>query len=560
MKTTGITHSNTRQGLKFLVLFTLVITFPIVSHAGAKRVGILPLKINAEQNLSFLRDGIQAMLSSRLSWDDKITVSGLEETAAALATIEEPLDERKARAVGNLLSVDYVLFGSLTLIGNSMSIDVKVVDLVEDAPVRSFFKQSSGMDSVIPEIDRLAGEINGKVFGRFSALKPPPGKAVKEQSSIYAHPEQLLSGTSVDTEPQPIRARESRRDIPPAAPAPIAHPSIGPSAPFWKSQELDMRIRGLALGDVDGDGKIETVVISSQKLLVYRMEGRRFYGLDEIEGKGHQQFIALDAADINQNKRAEIFVTVLNSNTNGLESFVLEWDGSRLTTISESEKWYFRVQNDPKRGPLLFGQKRSPSSLFRPSVHELSWSDNTYVSRKEVRLPGKINIFEFSRGNLLNDNSEATLILDEENHLRIYRNGQQRWKSDGLYSGSEHYLEHGDDSEKLTYLPHRLLLTDLNGDGITEVILVNNQGTTGRYFKRYRRYSSGHFESLSWDGLGLSPGWQTHKLSGYISDYAVQDIDNDGRPELVAAVVSQRGNLIRRARSSVIAFDIESLQ
>lgn len=560
LKTPGITNVNIRRCLRLFVLFALIIALPIESHAGAKRVGILPLKINAEQNLSFLRDGIQSMLSSRLSWDDKIIVSGLEETAAALATVEDPLDERKVRMIGNRLTVDYVLFGSLTLLGNSMSIDVKVVDLTGDAPVRSFFKQSSDMDGIIPQVSRLAEEINEKVFGRISARQPLPGKTIKERSSIHAHPEQLMSGKPVDAEPQPIRAQENKHDVPPAAAVPMVQRSTGPSAQFWKSRGLDMRIRGLALGDVDGDGKIETVVISSQKLIVYRLDDRRFYKTGEIEGKRYQQYVAVDVADINQNRRSEIFVTVLNSNSGGLESFVLEWNGNSFIPITGLERWYFRVQNDPKRGLILLGQRRSHGSLFGSNVHELTWSSNGYISQQKVRLPGGVNIFEFARGNLLNNDSEAILTFDDEDHLRIYSlNSQQQWKSDDRYSGSEQYLERVDNPERLTYLPHRLLLTDLNGDGKIEVILVNNQGTTGRYFKRYRRYNSGLFESLSWDGLGLSPAWQTRKISGYISDYALQDIDNDGRLELVAAIVSQRGNLIKRARSSIIAFDMESL-
>jgi TolB-like protein len=567
LKTTYTTHDYTRRCLKILVLFTLILSLPVLSHAVAKRVTILPFKINAEKDLSFLGDGILSMLSSRISWNDRVTVSDPGETATALKAIVPPLNESTARDIGNRLAADYVLFGSLTFLGKGMSIDVKVVDLSGDMTVHSFFKQSSDMDDIIPQINHLAEEINGKVFGKITAIQQPR-KGVDKQSTLYTHPEQLMSGEAVDAQSQPVPAQQSKQAVPPARPAPMAPSVIGPTAQFWKSNGLDMRIRGLSLGDVTGDGKIETVVVSSQKLIVYRLDDRRFHKIEEIEGKKHLQYIAVDVADINQNNHAEIFVTALNANSGNLESFVLEWTGSNLVPITGIEKWYFRVQNDLKRGPLLLGQKRSHGDLFHGNVYELVWRGGAYQPQQKVQLPKGVNLFEFARGDVLSNGSSTTLVLADDDHLRVYSpSGEQQWESADPYSGSEHYLERTDNPEELgtdnpeelVYLPHRLLLADLNGDGEIEVILVNNQRSTGRYFKRFRRFKSGQIESLSWDGLGLTSRWQTRKLSGYISDYALQDIDNDGKVELVAAIVSQRGNLMKRAKSSIIAFDIESL-
>jgi len=93
------------------------------------RVAIVPFKVNAEKDLSFLRDGIVDMLTSRLSVEDKVVVLCREEIAKVLKTVSPPINESKARDIGSRLGVNYVLFGSLTVFGESVSMDAKMVDV-----------------------------------------------------------------------------------------------------------------------------------------------------------------------------------------------------------------------------------------------------------------------------------------------------------------------------------------------------------------------------------------------------------------------------------------------
>ena len=82
---------------------------------------------------------------------------------------------------------------------------------------------------------------------------------------------------------------------------------------FHKSRNFKMRISSLALGDVDGDGKIETVTISNQKVLILRNEKGLFTKIKEISGRNNQRFVSVDVADIKKDGVAEIFVTCVNT-------------------------------------------------------------------------------------------------------------------------------------------------------------------------------------------------------------------------------------------------------
>ena len=149
-----------------LILYVFTFGTPLSAFAKPLQVAIVPFKVNAEKDLSFLKDGIVDMLSSRLFWEDKVNIINRQATEKAAAAVGGPLNESMARKLGTDLGADYVLFGSLTVFGNSVSIDAKMVDVSGKKQTLTFFNQSQGMDQVIPGINLFATDINEKEFGR----------------------------------------------------------------------------------------------------------------------------------------------------------------------------------------------------------------------------------------------------------------------------------------------------------------------------------------------------------------------------------------------------------
>jgi TolB-like protein len=541
-----------------LLSLALIIIIGLPAHASAKqsRIAIVPFTMNAEKDLTYLQEGILSMLSSRLSWEDKVFVVARQEIAAAVKSVAPPLNEAKARKIGNMLKADYVLFGSLTIFGDSVSLDAKMVNISDTRPPLSFFNQSKGMEEVIPRINLFAEEINEKVFNRKIAVRELPQRAPAQRPSQYVHPERLFSGEFVE----PDEAGGGRSSF-------VMTGRSDATPGFWKSKNFRMQIKGLALGDVDGDGKIETVMIEKQEVHIYRSENDRFIKIKEIAGEKYYKYLAVDVADINKNGNAEIFVTCLNKSSKSLDSFVLEWDGSDFVPVADNENWYFRVIPRPVLGPMLVGQKMGISDLFMPGVYELAWTGSGYKPQGKVGmgLPENITVFGFTMGDLLNTKGEVVAAFDEEERLRIYTTGgSQEWKSEDRFGGSENYIDidfqdKEGDYESRVYLPHRLYIVDLNKDGKTELITVKNKSISGHLFRRFRHYSGAWFESLSWDGLGLAKNWHTRKVSGYICDYAIGDIDNDGELELAAAIVSKRDVIGQKTKSSIITYDLAPL-
>jgi len=547
----SILYSRTIKSFIIAIMMTALSTgLTLAADAGPKRIAVLPFTIHAGEDMTFLQNGILDMLSSRLVWEDKVTVISKGKTLDALNAVSGEMNESLARTVGSAVGADYVLFGSLTIFGNSVSIDSKLVDVTGNRPAVSLYRQSQGMDTVIPRINGFADEINQTVFGRKPVIAAAPAAPQPPaDSSIYMHPEKQYAQGRIASPGQPQTG------------SPFILQQGSSAGDFWKSRNLKLHIKSMTLGDITGDGRLETIVMASQRIQVFTCEQGRLIKRAEFEGKPYQQFVAVDAADVKPDGKAELFVTCLNANRSTLDSFALEWNGNALTQTVSGQNWYYRVLPHPERGRILLGQKRGVTDIFLPDAWELGWDGTGYQPLESVRLPRDANIYRMARGDITNTDTDMILTFDAKDRLQLFSpSGEAEWKGDDSYGGSETYLPHptATESPKPLYLAQRILVSDLDADGNTEVILVNNQSMTGRLFKGYRQYNSGTFTSLAWDGLGLSPVWTTRKVSGYISDYAVGDFNHDGTPELVATVVSRRKSIARQPKSAIIAYSLEA--
>jgi TolB-like protein len=545
------------------VLF-LVVAWTAVAADKPATVAVLPFKINAEKDLSFLQNGITDMLTSRLTYEDQVEVIGRQQTATALETVAQPLNETKAQKIGTALGADYVLFGSITVFGNSVSMDAKLVDVSGIKPAMTFFNQSQGMDEVIPKIDQFATDINAKVFGRQAptqqAAAPPqpvqqPAQqpaASQEQIDIHTHPEKLLAGEMADGE----------------APDSLFIPTQRPqekSTRFWRSHSFNYLINGLALGDVNGDGKIETVAVSDNSLIIFQMQNNRLVKIAETAKTSSNHYIAVDVGDINGNGTPEIFITSLDAFRKVAKSLVVEYDGSSYHTIIDDMPTYFRVIHLSDQNPVLLGQRHEAftDNVFGPAIFKLVWENAEYVPMDQVVPKRRANALGVAYGDVVERNDPLVVAFDDFDHLQVLEaSGDRRWKGDEFYGGSSQYYitpqTDPDTPEPRKYYPMRLLLVDMDGNGIYEVLTAKNHELAGGRLSQFRHFTKTHFELLAWDGLGLASQWQTRQTSGQVRDFAIGDFDNDGTQELVAAIILIEGNTaFTRPKTAVIAYDLK---
>jgi TolB-like protein len=558
----SIKHKIIRLIVIYLSIATALSLNFAADAAEPKRVALLPFKINAEKDMTFMQNGIFDMLSSRLAQEGEVVVIGRQEAESAFkaAGSPDPVNESVARAIGSSLNADYTLFGSVTVLGKSISLDAKMVDVTAKTPTASFFDQSEDLGGIITKINEIATKINASVFGRQAevsqkaapAAPAAPASKAAPTDALHAHPEKLLKEGGAEGERSPfIMAEDDQTGF----------------QKFWRSARFKHVINGIAIGDVDRDGKIETVVATPHSVIVYRCESGKFYKIHpEIEEGDSRINIGVDVADINANGYAEIFVSCLNGPRTSLASYVLEYDGANFNKIVDKSRWYYRVADLPDRGTILLGQPHNQNDPFSAKVYDMIWQNSDYVPEIEIKTGSETNLLGFTLGDVLNQQQDTGVAYRENDHIQLMDStGKEIWRSGERYGGSTLFSAGNRDDRggavlNPRYYPMRLIVSDTNGDGSSEVIVVKNYELVGMKLEKFRKYTNAHIEAMAWDGLGLSTRWKTNKISGFIRDYAVGDFDNDGRIELVAAVILDEGRtvLISEPKSTIIAYELPS--
>jgi TolB-like protein len=520
-----------------LILLPLSSPFSQTRDSGkAYRVAVLPFLIHSQENLDYLRDGIYDILSSRIAVEGRITV--IDRAAVERALYEERpmrLDEPTASKIGMKVGADYIVLGSLTKVGDYISLDARLISITEEKPPLGVYTQHKGISDVMGKIGDFALEIGNKVLGR----RPVTGRI-----AAGAGARQPSWKDNVKFDPE----------------------SMG----FKKSQTFNFEIKGIDVGDVDGDKKNELVMMDHHNIYVFKYDGEKLNLFQKIEAADQNDFLTLDVADVNRTGFAEIIVTsVIGDN---LQSFILEYEDGRFRKIAEKAGWYFRVLEHPKEGPLLVGQQMGPEGIFMGPIYRFIWKKNAYERGSKISLPKETNIFGFTMADLRGTGKPEILAFDRTNRLNIITgDGKTVWRGRDQFGGTNNFYDTKKKKEDAyrpqdspawrVFIPGRILVRDLTGDGVPQVIVNKNDFTLGSMFDRLKAYDKGEIHSLVWDESALTTNWKTREIKGYIADYQVKDVENTGNDELVVAVISPddegiSGALSRQHTSYVLFFKL----
>ena len=347
---------------------------------------------------------------------------------------------------------------------------------------------------------------------------------------------------------------------------------------FWMSQQFTTEFKGMDIGDVNGDGKNEVVTIDDHNIYIYQKLDTELRLLQKIEGNQYDKYLSVDIADIKRSGMKQIFVTSVNGST--LDSFVLEFKDGKYEKIASDLKWFLRVIDTPSGIPLLLCQSYGFGQIFDTQIYEMIWRNGKFIEDQRMKIPRGLSIYGVIMDNFGTGGSDDKIIaLDDLDHICIFRkttkplnqifsfgfkNDDLIWRGDEEFGGSNNLIQSADkdttstEYEKRAYVNLRILTYDINKGGKKELIIVKNSSASGRLLKNAKMFTSSEIYNLEWDGLGMAENWRTKKINGYVADYVFKDIDNDGKPELVLALVLSVGSSIRD-KSVIVVYKLDTV-
>ncbi|MFW5908656.1 MAG: hypothetical protein ACOCR8_03355 [Desulfosalsimonas sp.] len=519
-------------------LFTAIIVLIFSSDLWARErtIAVFPFEIHGTEDAANMDKAVTDMFSSRLG---KISGYTTVDSSRIKAADADPanMNLENALATGRQLDADIVLYGSLTMLGESWSMDTSLADVAGRRLVDTFSRSGAAREELIPGIEAMAKDME-------KALKDIP--AAQESGS---------SGR-VDKNKDPRAGfktpEHARKDI----------------AGAWSGPEMDKNFIGIAAADITGNGEAETVLLDQEAVYIYKISGKDFILEEKIDAPFNTKCLAVDTADINENQRAEIFVTAKNSRSNMLRSFILEYKEGAFEFIVEKSPWFYRIVRDSSNSPILLGQRhKTGATPFSDEIFRLTFENNQYMPASTfIQGSTKTNVLGFAPGQIQRDKEKPEAIaFDDRDHLMLAgEQGRTIWKSNRKYGGTSLFLEGPTQGKgempKRFYLPGRIIVStmDTKRSVPDRIFLFNNSDLSPVSLKRVRVYKTGEILGMRWDGAGLMEQWKTRKYDGHFRDICLADLTGDGSTELAALLTEKQSwTPFSESRSRVLVFPIQ---
>ncbi|MBI2385912.1 MAG: VCBS repeat-containing protein [Elusimicrobia bacterium] len=403
------------------------------------------------------------------------------------------------------------------------------------APGRGFQVYTEGEDIKHP----VTGEQLGKAENKVAEGKIDE---VAEKLSIG----RLNDGAAVALAGQ--RARLSPIVAAPAAPpAPAAARRPGEAelrAPRTRGASLPFVVTAMAVADFDGSGKPQ-VVLSDEKafrLYDYPAAVDKALAHGDIPGTG-ARILSLEAADLDKNGKAELFVSVFNEQFRRLETSVFALDAGKWTKAADLP-YLVRSHQNAKGEKIVAAQQIQDDKTFPfGAVYPLAWQDGKYSQGRPALNPKRADwLYGFTYAQVDASGEPAALYLTSVNSLRA-QFAKGHWRSaEGFGQSPIRVRWH----EKLLEF-HPPMLATYDDSGFDKLYIIRNLAMLGGLANPFGLFNGGELHAKTWTGVAFETAWKA-ELGGSSPGFALVEPEA-GRKELVVAVAGTTG------KSAVWTFD-----
>jgi outer membrane protein insertion porin family len=346
--------------------------------AAENQTAVMPFTIYSQEDLNYLRKNILETLQGSLS-RQKIPVTPLPEVEPWL-TRQIPTSWEELRRLGRSLGADRVVYGSVTKIGQRVTLAGNLLEVNKDQPPQTFSFSEEGLENVLKLVERFSKELALKISG------------LEKVVSVQVRGNQRIESQAVERELKSKPGEAYQPDL------------------------VDQDLRAIFKMGYFSDVRVETETVPEGKKLIFNVTERPF--VKKIEFKGNKEFKEDELRDqVTLKPFAILNMNAVNESLEKLKTFyqskgyynvqinqeVQPEDKQSVTVafnIQEGKKVY--IKTITFQGVKAFKPKQLLSIMETNEKDFLSWITSSGLYKKELLEKDleKISAFYYNRGYL----------------------------------------------------------------------------------------------------------------------------------------------------------------
>ncbi len=509
-----------------LTIFSFLICLSITGQAFAATYAIAPFKVNGGSGYSYLQTAIPPMFNSRLF------LAGTNEPVSKqdALTRQNPVESKAAaEKLRKEYGADYLVYGSITMIGNNASLDVNVVGANSEWQKAT----QNNVNNLFNSVQIVADSINSEIFGRTVSQQAPTANRAPINNAIISNEVAPQHDTSYLNPELRYQGAESQRT---------------------RTRPLDYASYGFEIADYNNDGRTDVAILSRSAINIYQYNDNDLNLLATYKIPTSYEPVRIRAFE--QDGETYLVFAAHETSTNSSNSLILKMTGSKIERVARSN-YYLSVERvTPYDAPILIGQAHDKTRFVRGAVYQMRFNGSNVSRGGSISLPKEANVFNFTwlPGNA-NVGGNHLLVVDKDDKVIVFNEKNKRmFKTEEIFASTGVGVKRtrditgfasveGSQDVLYYYMPMRILVSDLDNNGQYEAITAKPVSTAAVLLNNYRTYSQGEVHGQIWDGIGLSLLWKTRRIKGTIVDVDIADPNNDGVTDLVVNVNTYPGTL-----------------
>lgn len=356
-----------------------------------------------------------------------------------------------------------------------------------------------------------------------------------------------------------------------AAPAPTGSSVVGTFSPaivrqnlaeaergVWVSPAVKESLVGVEVGELDGDGKLETALLYAHRIDITRFADGNSETVAQVDLGTGRKALAIDGADLNGDGKMELYITAAFDDR--LSSMIVSGGADGYQVRKNNINYYFRNVELPGEGQVLLAQGMGDEHQdFAGAIFRVHGNGSDIQQGAKVEVPNPIRLYSFAPLTATGSGGDSIAYLSHLDNLQIYSpSGEKLWEGSERMGGSEEFITRVDpskrpqdgDNTRDAYLQARLGRGDAG-----EILIPVNEGDWFR--ARGKTFRKSKLTAMVWNGQELLEAWHTREQNGYMADFRLADIDNDGQKEVIMAINGASTGLLGARRSSLYVFEMQ---